>query len=160
MVSQPKLGNQPPVIVLRPKQSKLSIFAWPPRDLSDDGTCRTSNHALTRSSRSRAPVARAAYLTRRLDPRRRILPSCFLVDLCTMWAANDSSRHLRVPWPNLLAFFPEPFTCPSPRTVDRHGAPCTYTHNQGKHQHTTVVNHSSHWGDHHYSSITHPFEKD
>ena len=92
------LGNGQP-----PKPSKPSIFAWPPRDLSDADTCQTSSRGKTPSSRSCVPATRAAYLTRhcprRLGPHRRILPSCFLIDPCTMWAARDSARHLRVPWP-------------------------------------------------------------
>ena len=102
-VLRPKPGNQPPLMALRPKPSKSSVFAWSPRDLSDAGTCRTSRHTLMPSSRSRAPAAWAAYLTRhrprRLGPHRRIPSSCFLIDPYTMWAARDSTRHLRVPRP-------------------------------------------------------------
>ena len=102
-VLRPKSANQPPLMTLRPKPSKPSIFAWPPRDLSDASTCRTSRRTLTPSSCSRASAARAAYLTRRrpcrLGPRRCILPSCSLVNPCTMWAIHDSAQHLRVPRP-------------------------------------------------------------
>jgi len=112
-VLRPKSGNQTPLMVLRPKPSKPSISAWPPRDLADAGTCRTSRRALTSSSRSCAPAAQAVYLTRhrprRLGPRRRILPSYFLVDPCTMWAARDSARHLRVPRPKSTRVHPRTF---------------------------------------------------
>ena len=112
-VLRPKPGNQPPLMVLRPKPSKPSISAWPPRDLSDAGTCRTSRCTLMPSSRSRAPAAWAAYFTRhrprRLGPRRRILLSRFLLDPCTMWAARDSTRHLRVPRPKSTHVHPQTF---------------------------------------------------
>jgi len=112
-VLRPKSGNQTPLMVLRPKPSKPSISAWPPRDLADAGTCQTSRRALTSSSRSCAPAAQAVYLTRhrprRLGPRRRILPSYFFVDPCTMWAARDSARHLRVPRPKSTRVHPRTF---------------------------------------------------
>ena len=107
---QMKPGNQPPMMVLRPKPWKSFVSAWPPRDLSDADTCRTSRRGKTPSSRSCVPAARAAYLTRhcphRLGPHRPILPSWFLVDLRTMWAAHDSTRHLRASRPKYTRIHP------------------------------------------------------
>ena len=81
-ILQTKLGNQPLIMVLRPKPSKPSISTWPPRDLFNVGTCWTSYPALMVSSCLRTLAPRTVYLTshrpRRLGPRHRILPSCFL----------------------------------------------------------------------------------
>jgi len=55
--------------------------------------------------------------------------------------------------PSLLAFIPNLSLGLhlAPSTAASHPAPAL--HNQGKHQHATVVNHSSHRDDHHWSSI-------
>ena len=89
------LGNGQP-----PKPLKPSIFAWPPRDLSDDGTCRTFRRALTTSSRSRTPAARAVYdspsssVTRPTSPHPSFMLSCRSVHNV---GRRDSVRHLRIP---------------------------------------------------------------
>ena len=144
-------------VVLRPKPPKSSISAWASRDLSDDDACPALATLDTFES-----FARARRMSRLLTPPSSLLtqpnavasfPLASLLIHALCGPSVTPPSFFGSLSPSLLAFIPEPFTWPSPRTIDCHVTLCICT-SQSRQVWTRngcqslIIT----WSDHHWSS--------